>query len=162
MVPMEEELKHVRDYLEIEKARFEDKLEVTYDLPETMDIRIPTLILQPIVENAVRYGIGRDGKRKVHIAAERDPGGIIVTVRDQGKGFQEEILEKLERGEPVGGSIGLRNVDQRMKRTYGEDHGIQISSTDEGSCVRLWFLKECRKETKEGEICGNDKDSSCR
>ena len=93
MVPMEEELKHVRDYLEIEKARFEDKLEVTYDLPETMDIRIPTLILQPIVENAVRYGIGRDGKRKVHIAAERDKGGIVVSVRDQGKGFQEEILE---------------------------------------------------------------------
>ena len=151
MVPMEEELKHVRDYLEIEKARFEDKLEVTYDLPETMDIRIPTLILQPIVENAVRYGIGRDGKRKVHIAAERDKGGIVVSVRDQGKGFQEEILEKLERGKPVGGSIGLRNVDQRMKRTYGEDHGIQISSTDEGSCVRLWFSKECRKETKEGE-----------
>ena len=64
MVPMEEELKHVRDYLEIEKARFEDKLEVTYDLPETMDIRIPTLILQPIVENAVdvykRQGFIRD------------------------------------------------------------------------------------------------------
>ena len=146
MVPMEEELDHVRDYLELEKARFEDKLLVTYDLPECMDIQIPTLILQPIVENAVRHGIDRKGKRIVHIRIEEAEDAFIVQVCDQGQGFKPEVLEKLENGEPIGKSIGLSNVHKRMKSTYGEDGGLKIESSPEGSCVELQFRKERVKE----------------
>lgn len=146
MVPMTEELKHVQDYLEIEKARFEDKLEITYELPDQMEVWIPTLILQPIVENAVRYGIGKDGIRKVYIRVCEEEHCFLVSVRDQGKGFPEEVLKKLEKDEAVGGSIGLNNVNQRMKRTYGKEHGVQIFTSTEGSSVNLRFMKEFGKE----------------
>lgn len=146
MVPMEEEMDHVRDYLELEKARFEDKLVVTYDTPRRMDIRIPTLILQPIVENAVRHGIDRQGRRIVHIKIEEAQDAFIVQVCDRGQGFKPEVLKKLEDGEPIGKSIGLSNVHKRMKSTYGEDGGLKIDSSPEGSCVELRFKKGIVKE----------------
>ena len=151
MVPMAEELKHVQDYLEIEKARFEDKLEITYELPEQMEIWIPTLILQPVVENAVRYGIGKDGKRKVYIQIREEEDCFRVSIRDKGKGFPEEVIKKLENDETVGGSIGLNNVNQRMKRTYGKDHGVQIFSSAEGSSVNLCFMKKTKPGKGEKE-----------
>ena len=154
MVPMAGELEHVRNYLEIEKARFEDKLEVSYDLPEQMDIRIPTLILQPLVENAVRYGISPDGRRRVHISVQETEEAYQVSIRDQGRGFPQEVLDKLKKNEPFGGSIGLRNVNQRMKKAYGESFGLDIVSSPEGSCVTLRFLKE-KEEEKERENSGN-------
>ena len=154
MVPMAGELEHVRNYLEIEKARFEDKLEVSYDLPEQMDIRIPTLILQPLVENAVRYGISPDGRRRVHISVQETEEAYQVSIRDQGRGFPQEVQDKLKKNEPFGGSIGLRNVNQRMKKAYGESFGLDIVSSPEGSCVTLRFLKE-KEEEKERENSGN-------
>ncbi|MCB6201997.1 LytS/YhcK type 5TM receptor domain-containing protein [Extibacter muris] len=141
MVPMEEEINHVKDYLELEKGRFEDKLTVTYDVPEQMDIMIPTLILQPVVENAVKYGINREGKRIVNISVRESEEGYTVEISDKGKGFPAEVVEKLEEGGTVGNSIGLSNVYKRMKSTYGEDCGIHITSSGDGSCVQLCFKK---------------------
>ncbi len=132
---------HVRDYLELEQARFEEKLIVSYDLPEDMDIEIPTLILQPIVENAVRYGMNREGKRIVSIQAEETETGYLVRIRDEGKGIAEEILKKLMNGEAIGSSIGLSNVHKRMKSIYGEEQGLHIVSTSEGTCVELCFVR---------------------
>lgn len=142
LVPMREELDHVRDYLEIEKARFEDKLQVTYDLTEEMEIRIPTLILQPIVENAVRHGMDGRGRRIVHIQTAEEEDAYVVRIQDRGKGFAPEVIEKLELGETIGKSIGLSNVHKRMKNIYGEKHGLKITSSEEGSTVELRFLKE--------------------
>ena len=141
MVPMEEEMDHVRDYLELEQARFEEKLVVTYDVPEYMDIRIPTLILQPIVENAVRYGMNREGKRVVSICVRETADGYLVQIRDEGKGIVEEMLKKLMNGEAIGSSIGLSNVHKRMKSIYGEEQGLHIVSTSEGTCVELCFVR---------------------
>ena len=141
MVPMEEEMDHVRDYLELEQARFEEKLVVTYDVPEYMDIRIPTLILQPIVENAVRYGMNREGKRVVSICVRETADGYLVQIRDEGKGIGDDILEKLRSGQAIGNSIGLSNVHKRMKSTYGEEHGLRITSSGQGTCVELHFVR---------------------
>lgn len=141
MVPMEEEMEHVRDYLEIEKARFEEKLVVNWDVPEQMEIPIPILILQPIVENAVRHGIGKDGKRTVGIWAKEESREFIVRISDRGKGFSQEVLDKLERGENIGKSVGLSNVHKRMKSIYGEENGLKITSSEEGSCVELHFSR---------------------
>ncbi len=141
MVPMDEEMDHVRDYLELEQARFEEKLIVSYDVPEHMDIEIPTLILQPIVENAVRYGINREGKRIVSIQAKEAEDGYLVWIRDEGKGIEEEILEKLLSGKAIGNSIGLSNVHKRMKSNYGEEYGLHIVSSAEGTCVELHFIR---------------------
>ncbi len=145
MVPLEEELKHVRDYLQIEKARFEEKLQVIYDVPEKMEILVPTLILQPIVENAVRYGLDQTGCRYVYIGIKKEADAYVAQIKDHGRGFSKEVLEKLEKGESVGSSIGLQNVDKRMKSAYGEDHGIQINSTENGSTVKLYFYEEVKE-----------------
>lgn len=148
-VPLEEELEHVRDYLEIEKARFEEKLLVTFEMPEYMDINIPTLILQPIVENAVRYGMNKDGKRIVKICVEEKPKGYMVCVSDEGKGITKEILEKLKNDEPIGNSIGLSNVHRRMKSLYGEENGLRIKSSLQGTCVEMHFIKNAFEEGKD-------------
>lgn len=141
MVPLEEELDHVKDYLELERARFEEKLIVSYDVPERMDVMIPTLILQPIVENAVRHGISADGKRIVDIRIREEEDAFIVDIGDKGRGFKPDVLEKLETGEAIGNSIGLSNVHKRMKNIYGENHGLKIMSSDHGSVVEMRFYK---------------------
>lgn len=140
MVPFEEEMEHVRDYLELEKARFEEKLAVTYDVPEEIDLEIPTLILQPIVENAVRYGINREGKRIVTIRADEEPEGCRVYIEDQGKGMPDDVLKKLMSGQAIGNSVGLSNVHKRMKSIYGEENGLRIDTSAQGTCVELYFV----------------------
>ncbi len=142
MVPFEEEMEHVRDYLELEKAGFEEKLIITYDVPKDLELEIPTLILQPIVENAVRYGINREGKRIVTICAREEPKGCKVCICDEGKGMPEEVLKKLKSGESIGNSVGLSNVHKRMKSIYGEENGLHITSSKEGTCVKLCFGAE--------------------
>ena len=141
MVPFEEEMEHVRDYLELEKARFEENLIVTYDVPEETGIEIPTLILQPIVENAVRYGINREGKRIVAIRAEEETEGYRVCIQDQGRGMPDDVLKKLKSGQAMGNSVGLSNVHKRMKSIYGEENGLKITSSEEGTCVELRFME---------------------
>lgn len=142
LVPMQEEIEHVQDYLEIEKTRFEENLIVTYDLDEELHVLIPTLILQPIVENAVRHGRGKDGKRVVHISAREETDGYVVQVQDKGSGFDPEVLKKLSNGEEIGKSIGLSNVHRRMKNMYGEENGLQIENLEEGgSRVTMHFKK---------------------
>ncbi len=153
-VPLEEELEHVQDYLEIEKARFEEKLLVTVEMPEDMDINIPTLILQPIVENAVRYGINREGKRIVRIQVKKEAEGYMVCICDEGKGISDEILQKLRNDEAIGSSIGLSNVHRRMKNLYGEENGLHIKSSLNGTCVEMHFMKNVLREEKD-ENCSD-------
>lgn len=153
-VPLEEELEHVQDYLEIEKARFEEKLLVTVETPEDMDINIPTLILQPIVENAVRYGINREGKRIVRIQVKKEAEGYMVCICDEGKGISDEILQKLRNDEAIGSSIGLSNVHRRMKNLYGEENGLHIKSSLNGTCVEMHFMKNVLREEKD-ENCSD-------
>lgn len=141
MVPMEEEIRHVRDYLALEKGRFEEKLSVTYELPSKMDVLIPTLILQPVVENAVKYGIDQEGRRIVKIEVREKEAEYVVNVSDKGKGFPPHIIESLEKGMNIGKSVGLNNVFQRMKSIYGDDYRPKIISSGEGSCVKLIFKK---------------------
>lgn len=142
MVPLEEELEHLKDYLELEKARFEDKLQITYDVPEEMDILIPTLILQPIVENAVRHGKNANGYCFLNIVIAETEEAFIVKIKDKGMGFDKDVLRKLENDEPMGRSVGLQNVHRRMKSIYGSEHGLKISSSPIGSCVTMEFKKK--------------------
>ncbi|MCQ2508615.1 MAG: histidine kinase [Dorea sp.] len=137
MVPVVEELDHVKSYLELEHARFEEKLIVTFEFSEDLDFEIPSLILQPLVENAVRYGAGERGKRTVHISIRTEEEEHVIRVTDGGRGFPKEVLDKLESGEAVGKSIGLTNVQRRMKSIYGPEYGIHIETSDKGSIVEL-------------------------
>lgn len=141
LVPLEEELDHVRDYLRIEQARFEEKLTVTYDIQCDLSIEIPTLILQPIVENAVRYGIDSKGNRTVQIQITEDEQDVHVFIRDKGKGFDSAVLAAFQNEQSMENHIGLLNVHKRLKNAYGETYGLQIQTSNQGTTVAMRFRR---------------------
>ena len=77
----------------------------------------------------------------MEILVQENWEGLQVCISDHGRGFPEEVLEKLKQEEAVGSSVGLLNVHKRMKSIYGEDHGLNIVNTDQGSRVELHFKK---------------------
>ncbi|MCB7317953.1 LytS/YhcK type 5TM receptor domain-containing protein [Lacrimispora sp. 210928-DFI.3.58] len=135
IVSLATELFQVMNYLELEKARFEEKLQVEMEVPEDLHCMVPSFILQPLVENAIRHGADRRGYRYVKIRAEEQDGGVTICVSDHGPGFPPEVLRQLYEGEAseTGRSIGLFNVHRRLKSIYGEEGGLRISSSQEGS-----------------------------
>ena len=103
--------------------------------------KVDYIILQPIVENAVRYGNSADGVRRVEISAKRVQSGpgeelVRIGVRDHGKGFEPEEAERILTGNKTG-SVGLKNVNERLKSTYGKRYGLEIRNTDDGADVSI-------------------------
>lgn len=132
-VPLAEELEIAEAYLEIERARFGDDLVVTEEIEErARPLLLPGLILQPLVENAVRHGISKKiGGGAVVIRAAVDDGILRLTVRDTGVGI-DAADSMFERG------IGLRNVRDRLVKLYGEDYAPAIGTANgEGTTVTL-------------------------
>lgn len=142
LVPLEEEINHVQDYLEIEKARFEEKLTVSYEIDADVTTEIPTLILQPIVENAVRYGIDSRGNRSVDIRISETENDVQVWIHDRGKGFPPDVLREFRKGQQLDNHIGLTNVHKRLKNAYGEEYGLQIQTSGQGTTVGMRFKKQ--------------------
>ncbi len=138
MIPLKKELEHVNAYLELEKARFEEKLQVEEEIPEGLSCTVPSFILQPIVENAVKHGAMRGaGVGVVRIRAAQKKNEILITVQDNGKGIPQEVVDRLYRGDMGSGSVGLSNVHKRLKSIYGEDYGLMISTAQEGTEIGI-------------------------
>ena len=133
MLNFSTELHHVTSYLKLEQARFEERLIVELDLDEDLNCMVPSFILQPLVENAVRYGIDQKGNRYVNISAKKQKDMVVIAVTDHGPGIPAEVLKSLITGEGKG--VGLINVHQRLKSIYGEAGGLQIEASAGGSCV---------------------------
>ncbi len=134
-VTLEQELSNVRNYLYLTEARFENAVHVTWELPDDLtSLRLPPLILQPIVENAIRHGGVAVDDRRAHISVRQENGRATVTVSDEGKGFAPEVLEKLRDPNDPSYS-GLFNVCKRLRSIYGDDCSISIDSTPNGSTV---------------------------
>ncbi len=134
-VPLAEELEMVEAYLEIERARFGDRLVVETRVdPQSLHQHIPNLILQPLVENAIKHGLSRKlGGGRVRIAASVADGLLVLTVGDDGLGMPDATLaEVYDRG------VGLRNLRDRLARLYGPEHLPEITSAPgNGTQVRL-------------------------
>jgi two-component system LytT family sensor kinase len=130
-VSLEEELAFVDDYLEIERARFGERLRVTREIdPRALSVPVPSLILQPLVENAVKHGHRDDGGIELDIRVEPVDGGVNITVADQGPG--------MPAGYRTGGSSGhgLRNVDERLRKMYGG--GLEVRENQpQGTVVTI-------------------------
>jgi LytS/YehU family sensor histidine kinase len=128
-VPLAEELQMTNAYLEIERARFDERLrvETTVD-PNALRQLIPNLVLQPLVENAVKHGLSRKvGPGTLRIAARLDGEFLTLVVGDDGLGMSSAVLAQVfERG------VGLRNLRARLERLYGPSHLPEISSTPGG------------------------------
>lgn len=135
-VTLEEELHHVRSYLELEQARFGPQLEVTVDAaPDALAVRLPPLLVQPLVENAVKHG-KTDRPLHLIVRARIRRGTLHVTVRDDGRGIARDAIERvLEPGVGEGTGLGLANVNRRLTVHYGE--GVKLRSFPFGTIVRL-------------------------
>ncbi|MEO9120806.1 MAG: histidine kinase [Solirubrobacteraceae bacterium] len=127
-VTLEEELAHVERYLRLEQARFPGSLDVTVDVPaETLSTVVPSLSVQPLVENAVRHGVEcRAGSGRVTISARVRDGDVELRVSDDGSGIAADRVSEVLAG--AGGGIGLSNVDARLRATFGERYGLRIES----------------------------------
>ncbi|WP_026561030.1 sensor histidine kinase [Bacillus sp. J37] len=138
VIPLEDEINHIRNYLTIQKMRYQDILDVTFHLNEDiLEYEIIKLTLQPIVENAIYHGIkNKRGKGFVRIKGDFTPEGYIsIDVIDNGIGMKEDKLEEirsqLSQGVPFEkeqGGFGMVNVHQRIHLHYGEPFGLTINS----------------------------------
>lgn len=135
-----EELGSIHSYLELERARFGDRLRVTLQIaPETLATVIPFLSVQPLVENAVRHGLEPgEGGGEIRIASRDDGTHTEITVEDDGIGMDPEALRELLTDGAEGLHIGLRNVDTRLRQLYGTDGGLVVeTNTGAGTLVRM-------------------------
>ncbi|WP_349946121.1 LytS/YhcK type 5TM receptor domain-containing protein [Lacrimispora sp. BS-2] len=146
MLNLHTELYHISSYLDLEKARFEEKLCVEIDVEEDLNCMVPAFILQPLVENAIRYGADQIGNRLVSIHAHTGSGWVEIAVSDHGTGFPQEVLTRLYAGERYGG-VGLENVHKRLMSIYGQDKGLHIQSSENGSKV-FFLIPEAISESR--------------
>lgn len=122
LIELKEELEQVKAYVAIEKARFGDKIQVTYDIPEEfMNIKIPPLTIEPLVENSIKHGIlkNRVG-RNVWIKCADELDNYKITIEDDGCGIDEDIITQIYEERISDNKIGLYNVYARLKLIYGQ------------------------------------------
>ncbi len=129
-VPLREELDFLELYLDIQQMRFSDRLAVRIEVaPETLDALVPSLILQPLVENAIRHGVaGRASAGTVGVTAELEYGLLRIKVYDDGPGLREDWATP----EAAGGGIGLANTRARLEQLYGVRHGFTVRNRERG------------------------------
>lgn len=138
-VPLGRELDFLDDYLEIQRIRFEDRLEIEIDIdPAIVEALVPSLVLQPLVENAVKHGASRaEGFGRVEVVGERDGNDLVLEVRDNGPGLPEEDLKE--------DGVGLSNTRQRLQNLYGSNQSLTVTQHEEGGVaarIRLPFHTE--------------------
>jgi signal transduction histidine kinase len=133
------ELEAQRKYLEIERTRFDDKLKVNFDIePGLENARLPSLILQPILENAIKYAITpRTDGGSINVSARREDDTLRITIEDDGPGMPPEGDPRRRRG------VGLANARERLELIYGQRAGLTARNRDPNGCrVEIWLPLE--------------------
>jgi len=135
-VTLADELRHVQSYLDLEQARFGAQLEVTVLADaDALAVRLPPLLVQPLVENAIKHG-KTDRPLHLVVRARVRRGRLRVTVRDDGRGIARDVIDRvLEPGVGDGTGVGLANVNRRLQVHYGG--GVRLRSFPFGTVVRL-------------------------
>jgi two-component sensor histidine kinase len=132
-IPLHEELEFLQKYLEIEQTRFQDRLTVRYEIdPETLDAEVPRMILQPLVENAIKHGVSpRSGPGLVEVISRVQGDHLWLEVRDNGVGLTGSARTQFRSG------VGLANTRDRLEVLYGDTHRLEFSEGDGGLTVRI-------------------------
>jgi sensor histidine kinase YesM len=132
-VPLKEELDVLQKYLEIEQTRLGSRLRVNMDIqPEALDAQVPNLLLQPLVENAIRHGISPNARPGwIAIQAERTDSQLTIQIRDSGDGLPPDRLMALNRG------VGLENTRSRLEHLYPSAFQFTFSNLERGFCVTV-------------------------
>ena len=137
-VELIKELNQVNTYIKIEKVRFGDKLNILYDVDESLyNFQIPSLIIQPLVENSIKHGILKKRDNGcVKIIIKKIDKDIEITIEDDGVGIEQTIIDNLDK--QIKENIGLKNVHQRLKLLYGE--GLNIKKLEQGTRIKFKIL----------------------
>lgn len=147
-----DEIDNAKQYLYIQQQRFDQKLEVSYDIPDNLfNHLIPKLCLQPVLENCFKHGFHkREDSWRIHIKIREDDKMIYIHVVDNGQGISTQSLEEINHrlqnmssnAIPIGDHVGLVNIHSRLKLFYGDDSGLHISShINKGTEVIINFTK---------------------
>ncbi len=152
LIPLERELGVVKSYLYIMTVRYPDRIKVEYDYEEIPEVEIPHLILQPIVENAVKHGIlPKVSGGTIRISVHEQEEEIEIIIEDDGKGIEESIIPYLLAGKVKGAGIAINNVNKRLRTLYGRSLMIE-SKRESGTRVSM-MLKRSDKGN-EGNFAG--------
>jgi LytS/YehU family sensor histidine kinase len=132
VVPLAEELEALAAYVDLEKIRRTEPLDVRIDAPrETLALGVPNFVLQPLVENAIRHGLRGRARGTIAVTARLDGGQLVIAIADDGAGAGEATR---------GGGHGLRNVRQRLARLHGDAAGLALEPGPSGGTIaRLWL-----------------------
>lgn len=125
-----EELRSIERYLALEKARFGDRLRITLQVaPEVLQVAVPFLSLQPLVENAVQHGLeSRPEGGRITIVAEDAGHDAAISIEDDGVGMDPEELRRTFAGDDRSDHVGIANVDERLRSTFGDEYGLAVET----------------------------------
>ena len=138
-----QETEALKLYLDIERTRFEERLRATFEIaPEAMDARLPSLILQPIIENAVKYAVtpsedGADIDVDIRVVAQAAGPRLVITVADSGPGIDFAALNGEAPVTTSGTGVGLPNIRDRLAEAYGNDHRFELEANDPRGLIVL-------------------------
>ena len=144
IIPIKDELQHSRSYMNIQRARYKECFKTEFKVDEEIgNYCIVKLVIQPILENAIYYGVGNmdeDDGGKITVCGEKKGEDIYITVEDNGMGMREDVLENIltdnSKVPKHGSGVGVINVHSRIKLMFGEKYGLSVySEPDEGTKV---------------------------
>lgn len=170
VISVKDELLHAQSYMNIQKIRYKNSFTFTMEMePEVQDCCTVKLILQPILENAINYGVnGMDDCGEIRLRGKKEEGRIILSVTDNGMGMSEEevqfLLTDSKRLPSHGSGVGLVNVNNRIKILFGKEYGLIVESEpDEGTTVSVCipevpYTEENRRILEAGHPFGGEED----
>ena len=147
--PLSEELSLVQDYLEIQQIRYGTSFRVEIDEPEETDLMIPPLVILTLVENSVKHNLDPDAELVIRTTIVSSDSKLTISVEDNGKGFPEQVLEQLSRGEQPrpenGRGIGLWNCRERLSIIYNHDYSMEFQNHSNGGAIVTLVLPKRRQ-----------------
>jgi sensor histidine kinase YesM len=149
-VSLKDELDFLRKYLEIEKTRFGERLQIHIEVDlDTLDAAVPNLVLQPLVENALRHGIGpKIGGGRVDISARREGGDLWLEVRDNGVGLTTDAFHN---------GVGLTNTRSRLEHLYGDRYRFECQTPPGGGLLVTVVIPYTCEGTEQSPAVGPDR-----
>ncbi len=144
-----DEISHLKNYIYVMDMRMHDNIKYNFDIQEeTFQMKVPRISLQPLVENAINHGLrNKRGDKRITVVVKKTDQTLSICVEDNGVGMQAaEINESLKRNEidlvEQGNSIGLHNINARLKMLYGQQYGLQLES-EVGIGTKVWMILPC-------------------